>query len=206
MLRSEKGKRYSFIIFYLFFFGFLFIFINTNRLDNPAPDVNNEEKSYSLPFQTSNLESNYNFKYIVKTNFEELLYKGEKINNTITIIDDTGSHSFNYKNGVLLGDYKILYKELFDIYQIKRIIKSSKLVSETKLNETNEFIYNYSITNSNLDNILENNVNNKELVNEIVVKTDSNKKIKEITYDLINYQKDINNDLTEFKITLSVEE
>ena len=145
-------------------------------------------------------------KYTVKTNFDELLYKGEKNNNVITIIDDVGSHSFNYKNGVLVGDYKILYKELFDIYQIKRIIKSSKLISETKLNETNEFIYKYSITNGNLDNILENTINELELVNEIVVKTDYNKLIKEITYDLVNYQKEINKDLNEFKVTLSVEE
>ena len=190
MLRSEKGRRYSFIIFYIFFFGFLFIFINANHLNSTVETTSGEE--YSLPFNTKLLEQNsYNFKYIVKSNLDELLYKGIKNSNSITIIDDAGEHLFSYKNGVLIGDYNILYKELFDIYEIKRIIKSGKLISETKLSETGEIIYNYDITNSNLDNILNNSITSLELINKITVKTNSKKEFIEINYDLINYEKDI---------------
>ena len=207
-LRSEKGKQYSFIIFYFFFFLFLFIFINAGRTttntNNNTNNITNNEES-SLPFITKNLEqNNYNFKYIVKSNYDELLYKGIKNNNTITIIDDTGEHDFIYQNGKLESSYNILYKELFDIYSIKRIIKNSKLVSETKLNETEELIYNYKITNNNLNNILGNTITNLNLENEIIIKTDNKKEILEINYNLINYQKEFDNNLVDFSITLEL--
>ena len=198
-LRSEKGKRYSFIIFYFFFFLFLFIIINNGEMQSR----NNAPVEYSLPFQSKNLEdNNYNFKYIIFGD-TELDYKGIKNNNIITIQDDTGEYVFTYQNGSLKSDYDIKYKELFDIYEIKRIIKNSKLISETKINETNEVIYNYTILSNKLDSILNNNVLN-DLENEIMVKTNSKKEIININYKLLNYEKELNNDLTNFEIIFEV--
>jgi len=207
--RSEKGKTYSFIIFYFFFFIFLFIFINTgnqtiNKEDNK---IDNQVEESSLPFVTKNLENNnYEFKYIINANLEEFDYKGEKINNKIYINDDTGEYIFNYQNGNLIANENnnILHTELFDIYNIKRIIKSSKLISETKLNETNEYIFNYNITNANLSYILKDNINNLEKINDIKIKTKENKEIKSIEFDLINYESELNNELKVFKILLEI--
>ena len=207
-LRSEKGKRYSFIIFYIFFFIFLFIFINTNiPTTNKKIDTDTQVQESSLPFITKNLENNnYNFKYIINSNLNELDYLGSKINNKIIINDDTGSYEFNYQNGKLvsLSNTNILHTELFDIYTIKRIIKNSKLISETKLNETGEYIYNYSITNKNLSEITLKDINNLENLNDIKIKINKNKEIVSIEFDLLNYESELNNDLKIFKIILEI--
>ncbi|MBR3661404.1 MAG: hypothetical protein IKN63_05875 [Bacilli bacterium] len=201
--RSEKGRKLSFVIFYIFFFIFLFIFFRTNTSNNTTP--NNKELETSLPFVTSTLEKNdYTFKYIVNSNSNELLYLVNKKSNSIIVNDDTGTFEYTYKNGVLTTNdlKKVIHSELLSIYELKRIIKSSKLVSETKLNETNEYLYTYKIMNSDLSNILLDTITNGDKENEIIVKTNSNKEIKEINLDLINYEKEINNDLSSFNITI----
>ena len=205
--RSEKGKRLSFVIFYLFFFIFLFIFLHTE-----TPEVSTiEPKPFesSLPFVTSTLENNdYTFKYIVNSNLNELLYLVNKTNNSIIVNDDTGTFEFTYKNGVLTttDSKKVIHSELLSIYELKRIIKSSKLVSETKLNETNEYLYTYKITNRDLSSILLDAITNGDIENEIIIKTDSNKEIKEVDFDLINYEKELNQELNNFKITIIIGE
>ena len=207
--RSEKGKRYSFIIFYFFFFIFLFIFINTNTKTTPntSTDLNKQLEESSLPFITKNLENtDYKFKYIVISNNNELDYLGTKTNNKIYINDDTGEYEYSYQNGKLvsLNNHKMIHAELFDIYTIKRIIKSGKLVSETKLNETDEIIYNYTIRNIDLSDITLQNINNLDSLNEIKVKTNKNRQIENIEFNLLNYEKELNNELTIFKIILEI--
>ena len=201
-LRSEQGKKYSFFIFYIIFFLILFIMIISNKNTSIEP-----KEEYSLPFSTRIIENNnYKFKYTIDSNLDKLLYKGEKINKTIYLDDDTGRYEFNYINGKLVNnqDIKFLYKEFLDIYEIKKIIKSSKLISETKLNETNEYIYNYKIKNKDLDEILLNNIDNIDLENEINIKTNDKKEIKEIDIDLSNYQR--NEELDSFKIIIEYED
>ena len=202
-LRSENGKRYSFIIFYIFFFIFLFIFLTVDM----KPIINNEIKEEnSLPFSTKNLENNdYEFSYIINSNDVEE-YKGKKQNNQISLMDDRGVFAFIYQDGKLIRndnlEYDIPYSSLIDIYEIKRIIKNSKLISETKLNETNEIIYNYVIKNSSLESILNDNIDNLDLENEIVIKTNSKHEIYEINFNFLNYVKSKNNELSNYKIII----
>ena len=211
--RSEKGKRYTFVIFYIFFFIFLFIFINTGPTTKPNNNLNNNSNANnqidesSLPFQTKNLENNnYKFKYIVYSNINELDYLGEKLNNKIFINDDTGVHEFNYRNGNLISidNSNIIHSELFDIYTIKRIIKNSKLVSETKLNETEEYVYNYTIKNTDLANITLQSVNNLDNINDIKITTNKNKEIESMEFNLLNYESELNKTLNTFKIVLEI--
>ena len=203
--RSEQGKRYSFIIFYFFFFLFLFIFINTTDTSVKPSSVIKEDSS--LPFVTKILENNsYKFNYIVVSNLNKIDYLGEKKNNIIYIKDDTGTYEFKYVNGKLTtnDNINILYKELFDIYEIKRIIKSSKLISETKLNETDEYIYKYTITNESLNNILNNNITSLDNINEIEIKTNNKKEIESIEFNLLNYEKELKSEISVFKISLEI--
>lgn len=209
--RSEKGKRYTFVIFYIFFFIFLFIFINTTPATKPnnktINNTNNQIEESSLPFQTKNLENNdYKFKYIIYSNSNELDYLGEKLNNKILITDDTGVHEFNYQNGNLVStsNTNIIHSELFDIYTIKRIIKASKLISETKMNETGEYVYNYTIRNIDLANITLQSVNNLDNINDIKITTNKNKEIESIEFNLLNYESELNKTLNTFKIVLEI--
>ena len=203
MIRSEKGRKLSFVIFYLFFFIFLFIFIYSS----PATiDNNSRENQYSLPFNTATLEQNdYTFKYIVKTDLNELLYFVNKSKDGLMVNDDTGTYQFVYKNGFLTtnSNLNVRHAELLSIFELKRIIKNSKLISETKLNETNEYVYTYKITNSNLSIILHDEVDGK-LENEIIVKTDNKKEIREINLDLLNYERELNSNLKKFNITIKI--
>lgn len=187
MFRSESGKRYTFIIFYFFFFIFLFIFIGNNR--DVATNMNSTDE-FSLPIKTMVLENKpYKFSYTIETNLGNSEYLGEKNNNLITLKDDKGIYNYQYKNGNLVKisniENDIPYDKLLDIYEIKRIIKNSKLISETKLNITDEYIYNYTITSEILSELLE--INNKPNIEiEISIKTNKDKEIHEFTLDLFN--------------------
>ena len=200
--RSKKGKRYSFVIFYIFFFLFLFIYLAANK----NIDSNVVEEENTFPFNTSYLEYyDYDFKYIVNTNLDELLYKGKCEGDKITVMDDTGEYEFYYKNAKLVSDTEnnIIHSSLLDIFEIKRMVKKSKLISETKMADNLNYIYNYTITNDDLNSIFgTNNIINKNLTNEIIIKTDSKKNIKEVNLNLLNYEREFNNDLKIFNITL----
>ena len=204
LFRSDKGKTYSFFIFYIIFFIFLFIFISgTNYKDNKVDNNNNIESS--LPFKTINLENNdYKFKYIVDTNYNTIDYLGERNKNIINIKGDEGEYTYYYQNGVLINDSdkKIIHDKLLDIFEVKRIIKNSKLISETKLNENNNYIYNYKIKSNDLNNILLSDNLFDDLENDISVLTNQNKEIIKIEFDLLNYEKNLNSELNLFKIII----
>ncbi len=202
VLRSEEGKKYSFFIFYFFFFIFIFILITSTRNISPK-----SKEEYSLPFKTNLIENkNYNFKYIVKTNYNDILYSGKKIDNEIKVIGDEGEYLYKYNNGNLnnLKNEKILLDELFDIFLVKRVIKNSKLISETRLTDENIYIYNYKIKSNYFSNLLQSNITNN-LDNDVIIKTDNKRNIKNIELDLLNYEKELNRELTTFKISIEYE-
>lgn len=200
--RSSKGRKISFLIFYICFFIFLFIYMA------PTKKINNENEIKEIfPFKINNIEEkSYNFTYIINKNNELLEFLGIKELNAITLKDDRGEYSFIYQNGSLTrtdnNNLNIPYNKLLDIYEIKRIIKNSKLISETKLNETNEYIYKYEIKNKDLSDIFNNNIETDE-VNEINIRTNSKKELKEIVFDFINYEKISDKDIEKFIITIN---
>lgn len=222
-LKSDKGKRYSFFIFYLFFFIFVFIILSfTNNVDNSLNnsnnnsnnDVNNQEtnKEESIfPYSIKNIEdTSYDFSFTVNYNESLKEYLGYKNNNEVTIQDDINTYKFNYRNGKLVSeslDYEIENIEFFNIYELKRILKNSKLVSETKITETKEYLYNYTIKTSDLAELLDKDIRiDDDLENEIVVKANSLNEFKEVTLDLVNYFKEINSsdeEMTNYKIVFT---
>ena len=206
ILRSEKGKRYSFIIFYVFFFIFLFIFMNidiksNNKNNNQKNNQKLEETTMisSLPFDTNSLENNnYNFKYIVSCP-SKITYDGIKNNNIYKFTNDE-TIEYELINGELNEDKKVMYVNFTNVYFLRQVLKNSKIISETKLNETNEYIYTYNINNNILGEFLkeENDSSDKT---EIIVKTDSNKKIESISVDLSSYK---NIDLCKIEYKLEI--
>lgn len=216
-LKSDKGKRYSFFIFYIFFFIFVFIFLaftnnqenNLQDTNNTNPNINNkEEVTSSLPFNTSNLENNdYTFKYIVLKDQEEKAYLGKKETKLITISSDTGIYEYRYKNGNLMGNVELdAFYQLFDIYTIKRIIKNSKYEYKQEYND-GRIIYSYLIQNGDLANFLEiENFKQNDLQNPIKVETNSQNEVYKITFDilnLINNSSTLNSDNIIYKIVIT---
>lgn len=186
-LRSEKGKRYFFVVFYVFFFIFLFIFMNINISDDSKTKETTEDTSklFSLPFSTSKLENgNYNFTYNVACP-NKFVYKGEKTGQEYSFILDDKTYNYRIINGNLItyDDNKISYVDFSNIYFLKPIIKNGKYISETKLAETEEYIYTYEINNSILINYIQEEINILE-TSEIKVKTNNQKDIKEIEINI----------------------
>ena len=184
-LRSEKGKRYSFAIFYIFFFIFLFIFMNVNNVDNQKKEEKKEDKiESSLPFITSNLENNdYSFTYNIICP-DKNIYNVKKDDTVYTFSKDNNIYTYELISGNLISkEDKISYIDFSNIYFLKQVIKNSKYISETKLNESEEYIYTYEIKNTELINYLKEELDILE-TSEIKVKTKSNKEIKEIEINI----------------------
>lgn len=188
--RSEKGKRYSFVLFYLFFFLFLFLFLNVDlktdrKEEEPVEETSRES---SLPFETSNLEkTNYSFRYTVTCPTKQE-YQGEKKDKVYTFLNSEESITYELLNGELKGfENKVPYADFSNVYFLRQILKNGKLISETKLTETEEYIYTYKMKNNILSNYLKDEDLN-ELETEINIKTDLEKKIEEVKIDLSNYK------------------
>lgn len=187
-LRSKKGKRYSFVIFYIFFFIFLYIFMNVDlKTDtNKKEETPKEDTSAltSLPFVTSNLEnSNYSFTYNI-TCPSKTIYNVKKEDKIYTFSIDNKNYKYELINGELTtNEEKINYIDFSNIYFLKQVIKNSKYISETKLAESEEYIYTYEINNNTLINYLDEELDVLE-TSEIKVKTNSKKIIKEIEINI----------------------
>ncbi len=193
-LRSEKGKKYSFVIFYLIFFIIIFLFFmpNNSELSNNSLD-NSSNIDSSLPFATNNLENEvYKFKYTIDNGLEKNTYDGEKSQDMIILTNGVNTYNYLYDDNKKLESEEennpVEHLEFLDIYELKRIIKTSTLKSEVKFPSTNEYEYNYEITNQELGNILNEEKNSIE-INEITVKTDKNKKVQSLKMNLANYMK-----------------
>lgn len=205
-LRSDKGKRYSFFLFYIFFFIIIFIFLSY-RDDTQVNE--NKEENLSLPFSTTLFDkSEYDFVYTINYNENSVDYLGKKNGTSIILRDDRGAYNYIYQDGNLIYqgiENPLVYQEFLDSYELKRIIKNAELVSETKLKQTNEYIYTYTIKTEELfelfnkDFIIQDNLDN-----EIIVKTDSNNQISEITLDILNYVISINETIEEEILTYEI--
>ena len=194
--RSDKGKKYSFFIFYLIFFIFLFIFISIPYKESPTNNDIPKEDS-SLPFKTSNLEtSNYEFIFETTIDDKTITYQGIKKDKQISLMIDTQEYNYNYQDGklVFLGEEKpTFYTEFLDIYEIKRIIKSATFITETKYQVTEQIEYNYEIKSNSLDELLNNNDSYyEETTNKIIILCNENNEIEKITLDISNFSKEEN--------------
>ena len=121
--------------------------------------------------------------------------------------DDTGMYEYIYQGGRLVFEGEetpIGYLEFLDIYELKRILKNSKLLSETKVTDTGEFIYNYVIQSAFLSELIDLPLKTGEnLENEIVVKTDAKKELKAITLNLSPFFKEAIETITIYEITFT---
>lgn len=205
-LRSDTGRKFSFLLFYVFFFTFLFLFFSFSG----TTSMNHQQESeLSFPYSIKNIEaSSYTFSYLLKINETTKEFLGEKKNGIVTMQDDTGIYEYFYQEGSLVFEGEqdpLAYSEFLDIYELKRMLKNSKLVSETKVTDTNEYIYNYSIQNEILSKLLDLPLEaNEKEVNEIIVKTDSKKELKSITLNLVPFFKEVIEDpITTYEITFT---
>ncbi len=198
-LRSEKGKKYSFVIFYAIFFIFLFIFLRApvgNIEEKPKEEISN------LPFVTKMVETNnYNFTYKEIINEKEIVFDGTRENNLITINNERDKYDYQEENGELtfLGDLNpINYYKLLSIYNVKSLLKDASLVSKVEFPGTSEFAFNYDIESSVLAEFFGQELTfDEESLNRIVVNCNKDLEVTSINFDIYNYWKQENTEDTE---------
>ncbi len=185
--RSEKGKRYSFLIFYFFFFLFIFFLIIPSKSDQEKPNntINKQLEESSFPFLTSNLENNdYEFTYQIDC-LNKIKYNGQKRSYQIIFEDTNSVYSYSFKNGELIEDLDIndvSYYEFSNIYFLKRVLKNSKLISETSFIEEEKYLYNYKIDSALLNTLIKEEITRDDSL--ITIKTNSLKQIEDIKIEL----------------------
>lgn len=200
-LRSEKGKRYSFVIFYAIFFIFLFVFLSTPAPDNKEETNKGEEETSSLPFKTLQLENeDYKFTYQEIINETPIVYQGEKKDNTISLTSEDNTYNYTYQDGELLfqGESNSLtYYKLLDIYEIKKLIKDATFISKVEYPDK-QVDFNYEIASNHLQEIFASE-DEKDTTNKIVVSCNKDLEVLKITFDIYNYFKEINKEDTDTK-------
>lgn len=202
--RSPQGKRYSFVIFYIFFFAALFIFLaSPSEVSKEDITKNDNEKIESLPFKTSKLENNnYQFTYKEIINDNEISFQGEKNDDTIILENERDKYDYKYHDGKLVFEGElnpITYFKFLDIYEMKNLIKDATFL--TKVEYSNKNIdYNYEITSNKLREFLNLDISyDDDLINKITISCNENLEIYKITLDIYNYWKVENNEDTEVK-------
>lgn len=187
--KTKKGKASFFFGFYAIFFAFLFLFIGTidkapqNNSHNNQEGVNNNISNQNY-YQTTNLEkSNYFYKITIQKNLELQILEGTR---------DNKESINNYE-----------YKEFVDINEIKRIIKHAKYLSKSLYSE-NIYQVNYQIKNDDLGNLLEKEIDNKE-INHIVLLTNKENDLIGLELDFSNYFKIIESDIDIYKVLINYE-
>ncbi len=199
-LRSDKGKKYSFIIFYAIFFIFLFVFL-TMPVKETKIEKEKEEEINSLPFITKKLEdNNYNFTYKEIINDNTIEFQGVKENNLISISNERDKYDYIYQNGKLTKTNELNpleYYKLLDIYELKTLIKSSTLITKVEFPNTSEYNFNYDIDSNTLNNLFEKEGVLENSLNRIVVNCNKDFEVKKISIDIYNYLKEINKEDTD---------
>ncbi len=176
--KIKKRRMIIFFVFYIFFFAFFFYYIRS--IKNEVKIIEKQEDD--VIYKTDHLEDeNYSFVYTIEENGNTYSFQGNR--------DDD-----NYE----LSEYK--YKELLDIYTIKRILKNAKYL--LKLEEGTGLVnYKYEITNIDLAKILNINSNIENDVNPIIVYVDKDKNVYQIDCDYTNFMKVIE-EYDNYKISL----
>lgn len=157
-IKDNKTLKYSlFFGFYLIFFIVLFIFYQKNSINIEKKEENLKEVNIYEILRDS-------IKKYHENNYQEKIIINDK--EVLTVLIDNP----NYKDNQ--------YSYFFDLYNLNKLIKNSKL--EKKEDNT----YYFTISNKDLNDILE--MENEGKDNNIVLELKDNKLIK-TKYDLSNY-------------------
>lgn len=188
---SNKQQRAIIMLFIMvLFFGFLIFLGRTgNRYDN---DV--KENINSFDFSLSKIkDGNYHFIYTINSNNVEDKYEGNHYNdkalfnnleNKYLLYDSTYFKDFN---GVWS---KTEVNELFkftDVSNIEKILENAMLDNKTEYSN-NELLFNYNITTSSLDKIINDlDTDIADDLNTISITTTSDKEAYKIEFNITPY-------------------
>ncbi len=208
-LKTPRGRAVIFFAFYLFFFIFIFSLLGGTEKNDNKPLSLIEKITHAMVKIEGN---NYQFKYTITDHLHNYVYEGKKydIKEQFKGYADELVTDYQSKDNVYFKKINDNYiridspfypSELFDIKELKRLIKNSKLYSKTEY-ENNEYAYTYQLSVKDLINLLENEEidDSEEIVYlTIILKDDL---IKKIEIDATKYYEYLKEEITNYKITL----
>lgn len=184
-LKTKKGKRISFFLFYFCFFIFLGFYINGQGVPNVKEELKEPEIIESVNYyETHSLE---NSDYLYKITIQE--------NDKLEILSGSKSNDDSIKN------YK--YYEFVQLNEIKRIIKNAKYLSKS-LYSNNTYKVNYEIKTKDLCKLF-NLENNLDDLNNIILTVKENGDLLNVELDFTNYMKNKDNQISFYKVLIEYE-
>ena len=208
--KSPRRKALLFFGFYFVFFAIIIAFLR-NSSQTTANSNSNSPLETSLPFEMESLEGkNYQFSYSVLVDNEKYEYKGEKENQKEQFLFNNESYYYNGEDYFVLNtswlkeDNPYIYSEFLSVDILNYLLENSYFEAKT-VYESGKVVYRF---------LLDTNVIYKTIYNEdtdfstdeniILVSTNLNSQIEEVTYQLNSYCETISS-CTNLRINMSYE-
>lgn len=192
LLKTSKGKA---IIFFAVYFIFFIVIIFLARGQRGEVIGTNYEPGlpYSLNM-TLLREGNYHFKYTYQLDQTVTSYEGDRNGDRQLFSDGSISYFANQNNYLKQVDglwvkNEIPYQmsNLLDVDTISNLIAAATYISKTQY-EDGRVVVNFQITTNTLVKQLEGiDIDLDSFVNEIIVSTDTEKKVTQVKYQLTDY-------------------
>lgn len=194
--KMKNGKAILFFGFYFIFFVVIIIFI---KFSSRVPVMHSEDYemgqgSYSFKIETL-LKNNYQYSYIITLDDINYEYFGKRYKN-MELFQFNGNDYFRnedeyfIKNNIWIkSDNPYKFREFLDVNNLVNLIKMASYNAKTTY-ESGKIKYNFLISsntiNQNLYNISSDFL---EEPNEIIVSTDEEKNVDDITLNLDSFCK-----------------
>ncbi len=190
---KKNGKAILFFAFYLIFFTILILVIRFSE-KRPLPSASEYEKGTSYTFYLDKIaNNNYHYIYTITLDGVKYVYDGNKYNDKemfkFNAIDYFKSGDDFFKNtGIWVkSESPYIYDDFFDLNNISEIVELATYDSKTSF-DNGRLRYNFLISTNTLNQML-NNVDSDYLEepNELVIDTQKDKFVDEITFNLNSY-------------------
>lgn len=209
-------KQIFFFAFYIVFFIFIVIlFRGINNGSNKQNTRFNSGYNYSFNLNDIN-KNNYHFVYKKMLNNTTTIYEGERYNNTLEFImsgEFSNKYYANNSTYYLKNPNTLEYEPTTNPLDFNNLITGTsltKLFSSATYKSFVEYLdssakdYNYEISTSSLLRIFNNEETDlDDKTNMIIAKVDENGKLYEIDMDMTNYFKYFDQNITNYKLSLS---
>lgn len=192
LLKTPKGKA---ILFFAIYFIFFVVIICLARGQRGEVIGTNYEPGLPYSFNMTLLrEGNYHFKYTYQLDQTMTSYEGDRNGDRQLFSDGVTSYFANQNNYLKQVDglwvkTEIPYQlsKLLDVDTISNLIAAATYISKTQY-EDGRVVVNFQITTNTLVKQLEGiNIDLDSIVNEIIVSTDTEKKVTQVKYLLTDY-------------------
>lgn len=192
LLKTPKGKS---ILFFGIYFIFFVVIICLARGQRGEVIGTNYEPGLPYSFNMTLLrEGNYHFKYTYQLDQTMTSYEGDRNGDRQLFSDGVTPYFANQNNYLKQVDglwvkTEVPYQmsKFLDVDTISNLIKAATYISKTQY-EDGRVVVNFQITTNTLVKQLEGvNIDLDSIVNEIIVSTDTEKKVTQVKYLLTDY-------------------